>query len=221
MTRARDRADFSLPDNESIIFGDSDDFKILHSSTTGNKIITDGDLKIAHSTPGSHKLTLTEPGTAGGTEIELNSNTTGGYQRINAAQTSYAFDLQHGGTTKFRVNTQGVTIMNGVAVSTTLTDTSNSGSVTLDFDSYQNFILTLTGNVTLANPTTENAGQTGFIIFIQDGTGGRTVSLGTDYETAGGAGLTLSSTASAVDIVPYVTQSAGNILLGTPQLAFS
>ena len=58
-------------------------------------------------------------------------------------------------------------------------------------------------------------------IFIQDGTGSRTVSLGTDYETAGAAGLTLSTAASSVDIVPYFVQASGNILLGAPQLAFS
>jgi hypothetical protein len=101
------------------------------------------------------------------------------------------------------------------------TDTTNTGSVTLDFDVNQNFVLTLTGNVTLANPTTESVGQSGFITFIQDATGGRTVSLGTDYETAGGAGITLSSTASATDIVPYVVAASGRILLGAPQLAFA
>ena len=56
---------------------------------------------------------------------------------------------------------------------------------------------------------------------IQDGTGGRTVSLGTDYETANGAGLTLSSAASTTDIVPYVVAAGGRILLGAPQLAFA
>ena len=101
------------------------------------------------------------------------------------------------------------------------TDTTNTGNVTLDFDTNQNFVLTLTGNVTLVNPTTEAVGQSGFITFIQDATGGRTVSLGTDYETAGGAGLTLSSTASTTDIVPYVVVASSRILLGTPQLAFS
>ena len=101
------------------------------------------------------------------------------------------------------------------------TDTSNTGSVTLDFDTNQNFVLTLTGNVTLANPSTESVGQSGFIVLIQDGTGGRTVSLGTDYETAGGAGLTLSSAASTTDIVPYVVAASGRILLGAPQLAFA
>jgi hypothetical protein len=101
------------------------------------------------------------------------------------------------------------------------TDTTNTGSVTLDFAANQNFVLTLTGNVTLANPTTEQVGQSGFITFIQDGTGGRTVSLGTDYETAGAAGLTLSSAASTTDIVPYVVVASGRILLGAPQLAFA
>ena len=101
------------------------------------------------------------------------------------------------------------------------TDTTNTGNVTLDFATNQNFVLTLTGNVTLDNPTTEAVGQSGFIVFIQDGTGGRTVSLGTDYETAGGAGLTLSSAASATDVVPYIVAASGRILLGAPQLAFA
>ena len=105
---------------------------------------------------------------------------------------------------------------------TAATQTANaSGSTTLDFATYQNFVLTLTGNVTLANPTTEAVGQSGFIVFIQDSTGSRTVSLGTDYETASGAGLTLSSAASTTDIVPYVVAASGRILLGAPQLAFS
>ena len=60
-----------------------------------------------------------------------------------------------------------------------------------------------------------------FMEFIQDSTGSRTLSLGTDYETAGGSGITLSTAASARDIVPYVVSATGSILLGAPQLAFS
>jgi len=95
-----------------------------------------------------------------------------------------------------------------------------TGNITLDFATHQNFILTLTDDVTLVNPTTETIGQSGFIIFIQDSTGGYTVSLGTDYETAGAAGLTISSTADAYDVVPYIVKASGSILLGAPQLAF-
>ena len=109
----------------------------------------------------------------------------------------------------------------GTVLAKTDTDTSNTGSVTLDFTANQNFVLTLTGNVTLANPSTEQVGQAGVIVFIQDGTGSRTVTLGTDYETAAGAGLTLSTAASAVDIVPYFVKAANSIQLGAPQLAFS
>jgi len=103
----------------------------------------------------------------------------------------------------------------------TNTNATTTGNVTLDFAANQNHVLTLTGNVTLDNPTTEQVGQSGFIVFIQDGTGGRTVSLGTDYETAGAAGLTLSTAASTTDVVPYIVAASGRILLGTPQLAFA
>ena len=109
--------------------------------------------------------------------------------------------------------------MNGAVVAATQT-TTKSGTPAPNFDDYQNFVWTLTGNITLLNPTTEKTGQTGFFIFIHSGAG-RTVSLGTDYETAGGAGLTLSTTSGAADIVPYAVLSTGRILLGTPQLAFA
>jgi hypothetical protein len=108
-----------------------------------------------------------------------------------------------------------------VVLGGTDTDTSNTGNVALDFSAKQNFVLTLTGNTTLTNPSTESVGQSGFIAFIQDGTGGRTITLGTDYETAGASGLVLTSAASATDLVPYVVVAANRILLGTPQRNFS
>ena len=94
-------------------------------------------------------------------------------------------------------------------------------SVLLDFNSFQNFIITLEGNVTLANPSTENVGQTGVMVFIQDSSGSRSLTLGGDYESAGGAGITLSTGANAVDILPYMVVAANRIALGAPQLAFA
>ena len=100
---------------------------------------------------------------------------------------------------------------------------SSSGSVTLDFATGNNFTITLTGNITSLAVNNEVAGQTGVITFVQDGTGGRTVSLSAgDFETASGGGspaITLSSTANAVDIVPYYCRASGGIVLGTPILA--
>ena len=111
--------------------------------------------------------------------------------------------------------------LTGAVVGATDTDASNSGTVDLDFTNNTNFVLTLTGNITSLTASNEVAGQSGFIVFIQDGTGSRTVALHGDYETAGGAGLTLTSTASATDIVPYVVAASSRILLGAPQLAFA
>jgi hypothetical protein len=107
-----------------------------------------------------------------------------------------------------------------IVLAATDTDTSNTGSVTIDFSAHQNFVLTLTGNVTLANPSTEAVGQAGVFVFIQDGTGSRTLSLGTDYESPASGGITLSTAAAAVDVVPYFVKASGSIQLGAPQLAF-
>ena len=102
------------------------------------------------------------------------------------------------------------------------TQTANaSGSTTLDYDTYQNFVLTATGNVTLANPSTESAGQSGIIVLIQDGTGSRTLSTGTDYEWPAGTTGTISTAASSVDVIPYFVDASNSVLLGAPQLAFA
>jgi len=108
-----------------------------------------------------------------------------------------------------------------IILAATDTDTSNTGNVTIDFSAHQNFVLTLTGSTTLVNPSTEAVGQAGVFVFIQDGTGSRTLSLGTDYESPAGGGITLSTAANAVDVVPYFVKASGSIQLGAPQLAFS
>ena len=108
-----------------------------------------------------------------------------------------------------------------ILLGNTDTDTSNTGSVTLDYSANQNFVLTFTGNVTLENPSTEAVGQAGVIVCIQDGSGSRTLSLGSQYKTVGDAGITLSTAANAVDIIPYFVSAADSILIGAVQLALS
>ena len=98
---------------------------------------------------------------------------------------------------------------------------SETGAFTFNYDTYQNFIVTLGGNITFTNPTTENVGQSGIIVLVQDGTGTRTLSLESDYETVGGAGITLSTAAGSVDVLPYYVKAVDSIQLGGPQLAFS
>ena len=107
-------------------------------------------------------------------------------------------------------------------VPNTETDTNVSGNKAPDFSQYTNFIYTLTGNLTLTDPGDEVAGQSGVFVFIQDGTGGHTLSHAADqYFTAEGTALTLSTAANARDVVPYFVEADGKIHLGAIQKAFA
>lgn len=187
--------------DDRLVFGAGTDLSIYHDTTDSNIINTTGELNIK------------------GDGITLLSNS-GGEEYITC-DLNGAVTLYHNDVIKAATTANGLSIT-GTAVATTDTDTSNSGTVTLDFATNQNFVLTITGAVTLANPTTEQVGQSGFIVFIQDSSGGATISLGTQYKTAGGVNtLSLSSAAGAVDVVPYIVSAADSILLGAPQLAFA
>ena len=137
------------------------------------------------------------------------------YMQFQSADT---WRVVTGGTQMLQVDNNTVNLSANTVGS--VETASKTGAVTPNLYVYNSFVWTLTGNITLSNPTTEVAGQSGVFIFIHSGAA-RTVSLGTDWETAGGAGLTLSGASGAVDIVPYYVQASGNILLGAPQLAFS
>ena len=91
---------------------------------------------------------------------------------------------------------------------TTLTP---GATVTPDMADSNNFTLTLDQATAIANPSNDTAGQSGSIFLIQDGTGSRTASWGTDWEFAGGTAPTLTTTASAVDRVDYVIRSTSSI----------
>lgn len=190
-----------FPDNAKLNIGTGSDLQIYHNGSnslindtgTGSLIIASNNLLIQNAAETENMLAATE---------------------------NSAVDMYYNGSLKLATTNTGVQVT-GTLLATTDTDTSNTGSVTLDFAANQNFVLTLTGNVTLANPSTEQVGQAGIITFIQDATGSRILTLGTQYKTKGGNGITLSTAANAVDVVPYFVQSSDNILLGAVQKAFS
>ena len=67
-----------------------------------------------------------------------------------------------------------------------------AGTHILDLDRNANFKLTLSGNITLANPANLTAGTSGSIFIVQDGTGSRTVSYGSSWDFIGGAAPTMT-----------------------------
>ncbi len=95
-----------------------------------------------------------------------------------------------------------------VADIVSLTDGAN---ISVDFNAGQNFAVQLAGNRTIDNPTNCVPGQTGSIFVIQDGTGSRTLSYGTNYKFPGGTAPTLSTGASACDRIDYITFTSTNV----------
>lgn len=76
----------------------------------------------------------------------------------------------------------------------------SSTSKTINWNGMRRVKMTMTWNctVTLSNPV---AGRTYVLELTQDATGSRTITFPWTVKTAGGAGITLSTTANAIDIV--------------------
>jgi len=84
-------------------------------------------------------------------------------------------------------------------------------TITPDFSQGNNFTVVLGGNRTLANPTGITTGQTGVIYVIQDGTGSRTLGIGSHFHFSGGTAPTFTTTANAVDAIAFSVRSSTSI----------
>jgi hypothetical protein len=87
----------------------------------------------------------------------------------------------------------------------------DGATITPDLNDANNFSVTLGGNRTLANPSNITAGQSGIITITQDGTGSQTLAYGSYWMFEGGTAPTLTTTASAVDLLVYYVESATRI----------
>jgi hypothetical protein len=105
-------------------------------------------------------------------------------------------------------STGRVTVTNSVVgTPTSLVD---GATITPDFAEASNWTLTIGGNRTLANPTNLTAGQSGTIVITNSG-GNRTLAYGSYWKFPGGTAPTLTTTASAVDVIAYYVESATRI----------
>ena len=107
----------------------------------------------------------------------------------------------------------------GVTAKTEISD--GGSSKILDFNANQNFIINMNASLTLGQPVTGQVGQTGFIVFKQDATGSRTLTLNSAFKNPGGTAPTLTTTANGIDVVGYIISAPYEILLCTAQLAFA
>lgn len=107
----------------------------------------------------------------------------------------------------------------GVTAKTEISD--GGSSKILDFNTNHNFIINMNASLTLGQPVTGQVGQTGFIVFKQDASGSRTLTLNSAFKNPGGTAPTLSTAANSVDTVGYMIIAPNQILLSTALLAFA
>lgn len=119
--------------------------------------------------------------------------------------------------TNLGLATGATTTVGTIATLTSITADQQAGAIVsvtdqanLVFDQSlgRNYKVTLGGNRTLNFPTNPAAGQSGVWTFTQDGTGSRTLTLAAGFKTPGGAGITLSTAAGAIDTVSYYMPTA-------------
>ena len=87
----------------------------------------------------------------------------------------------------------------------------DAATVAVDMSTFINATVTLAGNRALGNPTNTKPGQTGVIEIVQDATGNRTLSYGSNWEFAGGSAPTLSTAANSSDALYYTVRSSTRI----------
>jgi hypothetical protein len=88
-----------------------------------------------------------------------------------------------------------------------------ASSTTLNFNSGFNFSISLTGNITLSNPTNAKPGQSGIIYLQQDGTGGRTTTFGSNFKFSNGVAPAFDTAASRVNIITYSVVTSSFIVV--------
>jgi hypothetical protein len=101
---------------------------------------------------------------------------------------------------------------------TTLTD---AASIAWNMETGFDFIVTLSANRAMANPTNTKVGQKGRLIVQQDGTGSRTLTWGSNFKFANGVAPTLSTAANAIDVLYYDVRSSTYIIVSLAGRAFA
>ena len=209
---------------------DGTTFTVADDSLFGSD--TNGKIKLSNSqvagvadiyTDSDKSLRISNHGLSTGASLQLKDSDDGylfsfegksGFRYYSRNTSSEVFKVDDSGN----LNTDGNAKIEGQAWSELDVDT-YAASYTPDFDGGNVKQVTLTGNITINNPTNIEAGATYLFILKQDATGSRTVSFGTSYKFPSGTAPTLSTGANAVDILSFV--SDGTNLYGVFQGDFS
>ena len=118
-------------------------------------------------------------------------------------------DLYSNGSILINTNTDlGKDLHIAAAAVADIVSLTDGANISVDFNSGQNFHLTLGGNRTLDNPTNCVPGQVGSIFIAQDGTGSRTLAYGTSWEFIEASAPTIPTSADSVSRLDYIVRTS-------------
>ena len=199
--------DNSTHANADLTWDESD--KALEFRDDVKAVFGDGtDIELYHS--GGHGFLKNNTGTfvINADTIRINNNANN--ENIIASDADGAVKLYYNNVSEIETKSGGVKL-NGHSECAVNALGNTASNPTFDFTVANYITMTLTGNVTVQNPTTESVGQSGSIIITQDGTGSRTCGWSNQFKWTGGTAPTLSTAAGAVDRIDYLVVAADTI----------
>ena len=193
-----DMSDNALEFDDSVkaTFGDDADLQIYHNGTDGFIDNNTRHLYIRCNVDDDDGGNIYLQGKSGEQGIKINDDG--------------AVELYYDNVKEFETKSGGVKLNGHSECAVNALGNINSNP-TFDFTVANYITMTLTGNVTVQNPTTESVGQSGSIIITQDGTGSRTCGWSNQFKWTGGTAPTLSTAANAVDRIDYLVVAADTI----------
>lgn len=153
------------------------------------------------------------------TQIQFRRGTTANTSTFTGAAGEITVDTDKSVVVVHNGSTAGGFPMAGVAYNNvfskaqrgSITALTDGATITPDFSLANFYSLTLGGNRTLANPTNLVAGQSGLIVITQSASGSNTLAYGSYWKFSNGTAPTLTTTASAVDVLCYFVESTTRI----------